>query len=323
MGHKNLITEQKIIDPLIILAVDDDPMTLISLSTTLSTENRIILTASDGEEALQIALKQQPHLIITDWRMPKLSGIELCKTLRKTKNTRHKYIIMLTSCETDDELIAAFDAGINDYIVKPFSPKVLLARVSSGERIIRYQQKIQAYATQLANANKKLQNIAMTDFLTGLPNRRNVLVRLKNLVAEVQRYGEPLSCIMVDIDHFKKINDTYGHDNGDIVLQKLGEILKEKARSYDMVSRWGGEEFLIICARSDNEDTFQLAERLRKAVAKTTIELQKEVTISLTISLGIASWSAEYQDAEQLLKEADNCLSQAKTNGRNRVEKRS
>jgi diguanylate cyclase len=128
---------------------------------------------------------------------------------------------------------------------------------------------------------------------------------------------------MVDIDHFKKINDTYGHDNGDVVLQKLGEILKEKARSYDMVSRWGGEEFLIICARSDNEDTFQLAERLRKAVAKTTIELQKEVTISLTISLGIASWSAEYQDAEQLLKEADNCLSQAKTNGRNRVEKRS
>ena len=322
MGHQNLITEQKTVDPLIILAVDDDPMTLISLSATLSAENRIILTASDGEEALQISQKQQPHLIITDWRMPKLSGIELCKTLRKAKTTRHKYIIMLTSCETDNELIAAFDAGINDYIVKPFSPKVLLARVSSGERLIRYQQKIRAYATQLANANKKLQNMAMTDFLTGLPNRRNALVRLKNLVAEVQRYGEPLSCIMIDIDHFKKINDTYGHENGDIVLQKLAEILEEKARSYDMVSRWGGEEFLIICARSDNEDTFQLAERLRKAVAKTTIKLQETVDTTLTISLGIASWSSEYQDAKQLLKEADNCLYLAKANGRNRVAKK-
>ena len=317
-----MITEQKTVDPLIILAVDDDPMTLISLSATLSAENRVIITASDGEEALQISLKQRPHLIITDWRMPKLNGIELCKTLRKTKATRHKYIIMLTSCETDNELITAFDAGINDYIVKPFSPKVLLARVSNGERLIRYQQKIRAYATQLANANKKLQNMAMTDFLTGLPNRRNALIRLKNLVAEVQRYGEPLSCIMIDIDHFKKINDTYGHDKGDVVLQKLAEILEEKARSYDMVSRWGGEEFLIICARSDNEDTFQLAERLRKAVAKTTIKLPETVDITLTISLGVASWSSDYQDAEQLLKKADNCLYQAKANSRNRVEKK-
>ncbi len=321
MGHQNFTVQEKNIDPLIILAVDDDPMTLISLATTLSAENRIILTASDGEEALQITLRQQPHLIITDWRMPKLSGIELCKTLRKTKTTRHKYIIMLTSCETDDELITAFDAGIDDYIVKPFSPKVLLARISSGERLVRYQQKIRVYATQLANANKKLQNMAMTDFLTGLPNRRNALIRLQNLVAEVKRYGEPLSCIMVDIDHFKKINDTYGHDNGDIVLQKLSEILEEKARSYDMVSRWGGEEFLIISARSDNEDTFQLAERLRKAVAKTTIKIQETVDITLTISLGVASWSSDYQDAEQLLKEADKCLYQAKANGRNRVEK--
>lgn len=310
-----------------VLAVDDEPVTLRCLEKMLSAEHRSLLLAKDGEEALKLALKHRPQVLITDWRMPGMSGIDLCKILRKTSVTQHIYIIILTINESEDELVQAFDAGADDYIIKPFTAKVLQARISSGERIIRSQRTIsndreviRRYATKLASTNRKLQNIAMTDFLTGLPNRRNALQRLKNLIAEVQRYGEPLSCLMIDIDHFKRINDTYGHDCGDSVLKQLTKLFEEKARSYDMVSRWGGEEFLVISARSSAADTCQLAERLRRTVENNKFRISKGQTTQLTISLGVASWCTEFNNAEELIKSADQALYQAKVNGRNRVE---
>ncbi|MGB3209155.1 MAG: diguanylate cyclase [Desulforhopalus sp.] len=313
--------------PLTFLAADDDPMTLIYLKKMLARENRTLLTAENGIQALEMAAEHRPHLLITDWRMPGMNGIDLCRTLRKKTATQHMYIIMLTCNETEDELVQAFDAGADDYIVKPFTPKVLQARISSGERLILHQQTIhrdretiQQYAARLATANQKLQNMAMTDFLTGLPNRRNALLRLKNLVAETRRYGEPLSCLMIDIDNFKNINDTYGHDCGDIVLKQLSKLLEEKARSYDIVSRWGGEEFLIICARSGPTDSSQLAERLRRTVEEHTVSLSDEVGTRVTISVGIATWSPDLQNEDELIKEADTLLYLAKKNGRNRVE---
>ena len=313
--------------PLTFLAADDDPMTLIYLKKMLAGENRVLFTAENGNQALKLALEHHPHVLITDWRMPGLNGIELCKILRKTKITQHIYIIMLTCNETEDELVQAFDAGADDYVVKPITPKVLQARISSGERLILFQQTIhrdhetiQRYATRLASANRKLQNMAMTDFLTGLTNRRHALLRLKSLVAEVKRYGEPLSCLMIDIDHFKKVNDSYGHDCGDIVLKQLSKLLEQKARSYDIVSRWGGEEFLIICARSGSADSLQLAERLRRTVEQYRISLLDAVEINVTISVGVATWSAELQNEDQLIKEADTRLYLAKKNGRNRTE---
>lgn len=319
-------TKEEKLDKLTILAVDDDPLTLLYLKKMLADDSRRILTASNGKKALELAFNHRPHLLITDWRMPKLNGIDLCRILRKTKKTQHVYIIMLTGCEADDELVEAFNAGADDYIVKPFTPKVLQARISSGERLIRYQQTIrrdrdiiEQYATELAAANRKLQNMAMTDFLTGLPNRRNALIRLKNLIAEMDRYEESLSCIMADIDHFKKINDTYGHDCGDMVLKKVASILEEKARSYDMVSRWGGEEFLIVCARSNRLESFQLAHRLRLAVEKHEFKFTEEHRGHVTISIGIATWSPDFINEDELIKEADNCLYLAKKHGRNRV----
>lgn len=313
--------------PLTFLIADDDPITLIFLKTMLAKKNRVLLTAENGNRALELALEHHPNILITDWRMPGMNGIDLCKILRKTKVTQHMYIIMLTGRETEDELVQAFEAGANDYVVKPFTPKVFQARISSGERLILQQQTIhrdretiQRYAARLATANRKLQNMAMTDFLTCLPNRRSALLRLKNLVAEVKRYGEPLSCLMIDIDHFKKINDTYGHDCGDTVLKQLSTLLEEKARSYDTVSRWGGEEFLIICARSGPNDSFQLAERLRKHVEQYRIYPSDGVEIKATISIGVATWSPAMQNEDELIKEADTCLYLAKKNGRNRVE---
>lgn len=313
--------------PIKVLAADDDPITLLCLEKMLSADHRIILLAKDGKEALELALEHRPQVLISDWRMPVLSGIDLCKILRKTSVTRHLYILMLTSNESEDELVQAFDAGADDYIIKPFTPKVLQARVASGERLIRSQQiisndreVIRCYAAKLATTNRKLQNMAMTDFLTGLPNRRSALQRLKNLVSEVQRYGEPLSCLMIDIDHFKQINDTYGHDCGDMVLRQITKLLEEKARSYDMVSRWGGEEFLVISARSSAIDTFQLAERLRRTVENHDISISQDLKIRLTVSIGVASWRPDLVNAGELIKIADQALYQAKAAGRNRIE---
>jgi diguanylate cyclase (GGDEF)-like protein len=180
---------------------------------------------------------------------------------------------------------------------------------------------IQKYAASLSLANRKLQTMAMTDTLTGLPNRRSALARLKDVIAESNRYSEKLSCIMIDIDHFKNINDTYGHDNGDIVLKEAARIFSRNARSYDMVSRMGGEEFLIISTRSDRSDSLQLAERLRAAVERHAILLHDGTTsATITISVGVATWIEQYTNGGDLIQAADNAMYRAKRNGRNRVE---
>lgn len=313
---------------MLVLAVDDDPLTLLNLSRILSNENRRIITAENGEDALRIALEERPEMVITDWRMPKVDGLELCKALRQETTTQHTYILMLTGIEADDELVQAFDAGADDYVVKPFTPKVLEARIRGGERLIRYQRKInsdreviQKYAARLGIANRKLHTMAMTDALTGLPNRRSAMLRLKDVVAESSRFGEKLSCIIIDVDHFKNVNDTYGHDNGDLVLMEVAKIFNRNARSYDMVSRMGGEEFLVISTRSDRSDALHLAERLRSAVEKTAMTLANGQTAHITISAGVASWCDEFEDGSDLIKAADNALYKAKRNGRNRVER--
>lgn len=321
-SHKTTDDKKK----LKILVADDDPMTLLNLKRLLQNGGKTVYTTENGQDALKLAFKNRPDMIITDWRMPKISGLELCKKLRESPITQHVYIMMLTGKESDDELVLALDAGADDFVVKPFTPRVLEARIQSGERIIRYQQKIhhdreviEEYAARLTSANQKLETMAMTDVLTGLPNRRSVLSRLKDVVAESQRHREPLSCIMIDIDHFKQVNDNFGHDIGDMVLQNIASTFSSTVRSYDMVSRIGGEEFLVICARSNLNESRQLAERLRLAVENLRVHIDG-ATIKTTISLGVAAWNETMLDGEVMTKAADRALYQAKGLGRNRVE---
>jgi len=223
--------------------------------------------------------------------------------------------------------VQAFNAGADDYVVKPFSPKVLEARIRSGERLVRYHRTvsrdreiIQQYASQLSAANSQLQVMVMTDSLTGLPNRRNAMLRIKDAVAEATRFKESLSCIMMDIDYFKRINDTYGHDVGDIVLCDVAKIFSENIRGYDMVSRMGGEEFLVISGRSNLSEARELAERLRQTVARHETITPNGQIVRCTISCGVATWQRRYRNDSELLKNADRALYQAKNNGRNRVE---
>ena len=313
-------------DPLKILVVDDDPMTLLGLKKMFESGGKMVYTAENGDDALSLALDTLPDMIITDWRMPRVSGIDLCKILRSTSITKHIYIIMLTGKESEEEHIQALDAGADDFVIKPFTPRVLAARANSGERIIRFQKKIsqdreliQKYAAKLAAANSKLETMAMTDALTGLPNRRSALNRLNEVVSEARRHNTPLSCIMIDIDHFKLINDNYGHTIGDRVLRKIADIFNTTARSYDMVSRIGGEEFLVICARSTLSDSKQLAERLRMAIHSMRLNFEDK-TIQASISLGVAAWNEHMTTGEDMTRAADRALYQAKQNGRDRVE---
>ena len=309
-----------------ILAVDDDPTTLQSLKTLLEKDATTILTAKCGDEALHLAIHYRPDLIITNWHMPDMSGIDLCRTLRKTEFAKHLYIIMLTATESDDELVQAFEAGADDYVGKPFTPKVLEARVRGGKRIVRYQEKmhqdrnvIQNYADKLTAVNKKFHTMAMTDPLTGLPNRRYAMERLQEMMAESTGFGSTLSCIMIDIDHFKQINDTYGHDCGDIVLKKISDIFKKKSRTSDMISRIGGEEFLVVSDRNSLHEAMVFAERLRQEIAEHEIVLIGR-TIRITISLGVAIMTPDMSEGNTLIMLADRALYSAKENGRNRVE---
>jgi diguanylate cyclase (GGDEF)-like protein len=258
--------------------------------------------------------------------MPEMDGIELCKILRKTEFAKHVYIIILTANEEDDKLVQAFDAGADDYVVKPFNPKILKARIRAGKRMAQYQEKmnqdqaiIQDYTHKLATINKKLHTMAMTDALTGLPNRRAAMERLEELQSECIRFKNILTCIMIDIDNFKQINDTYGHESGDLVLKKISNLFIMKSRGYDLVSRIGGEEFLIVSNRNTLHDATAFAERLRKEVVDHQMVV-KGNSFQITISLGVAAVGPKLPEIEALLQMADKALYKAKRGGRNRVE---
>jgi DNA-binding response OmpR family regulator/HD-like signal output (HDOD) protein len=208
-----------------ILAVDDEPVSLKLLEGHLRTAGHHVITARDGKDALGLTLEYNPHIVISDWMMPKMDGIELCKALRRARAGRSVYFLLVTGRGEEDRVVEAFESGIDDYVVKPFNPKILLARVRAGLRLVNMreqvdrEQKLQREQTAaLGVMARKLRDAASTDLLTGLPNRRYGMLRLDEEWEAWRRDGQPVSLVMLDIDNFKAINDTYGHDVGDLVL---------------------------------------------------------------------------------------------------------
>lgn len=181
------------------------------------------------------------------------------------------------------------------------------------------RQVIQNYTARLSNANQRLQTMAMTDALTGLPNRRYAMERIEDAIKEAKRHNEPLSCIMLDLDEFKGVNDRYGHHAGDRLLQEVANIFKCAARNYDTICRMGGEEFLIISSRNDAESTRLFAERLRNDIENNTMYLEN-ITITVTASFGVAQWDGQCTSGDKLIHNADQAMYRAKTSGKNRVE---
>jgi diguanylate cyclase (GGDEF)-like protein len=308
-----------------LLIVDDDKSVLMLLDKLLAHAGYTVFTAANGREALHTAMECRPHLIVADWLMPEMDGIEFCRALRNTKIGRGVYLVLLTGIEDETRLVEAFEAGVDDYVLKPINPKMLLARLRAGERVVNLQtevesdrEEIRRFAAELAMTNRRLQEAALLDPLTGIPNRRYAMDRIQQEWAAAERGARPLACMLIDVDHFKRINDTYGHDVGDLVLQRVADTLKHSARVQDVIARIGGEEFLAVCPDTDASAASQCAERLRQAVSAMRIGVGN-VTLQLTISVGVAAMDPGMTSPDSMIKASDQAVYAAKQAGRNRI----
>ena len=316
-----------------VLIVDDDPSALTLLSRYLTDAGHSVATAANGAEALRVLLAEGPPIVITDWAMPVMDGLELCRAIRTHEGIPFAYVIIVTAHETAaEQIIQAFEAGADDYLSKPFNRKELLARMRAGQRIIQLQQALQgrnrelhrvnaemAMAhSRLGEVNAKLSRMVMTDELTGLINRREALARLGTFWSSAVRHGTPLSCILLDVDHFKHCNDAYGHAVGDVVLREIARVMRSTSRQDESVCRIGGEEFLVVCPHASAEEAAVGAERLRRAIQDAVIQTH-DLDLRMTISLGVAEREAGMAGADDLLRAADHALYAAKRSGRNAV----
>jgi len=309
-----------------LLLVDDDAMMLTRLSKQLTEAGHRVEVCRNGESALQHVIEHKPQIVITDWHMKPMDGLALCKALRTSGFGKNLYLIMLTGTENEDALVEALDAGIDDYLTKSVSLRVLLARIRAGHRIVLLQQELekesrdtQRYTAELAAANRRLRIMANTDILTSLPNRRYALERLEQEWATAQRCKRPMSVLMLDLDHFKSVNDTFGHDVGDQVLSHTAKLMKEASRTNDIVCRLGGEEFLVIAPNTDGTTALLLAERIRSSIEKNQYEgLAQHQPI--TVSIGVAGSVDDKLGWNELMKLSDQALYSVKRSSRNGVQ---
>ena len=296
-----------------ILLAEDDRVTRRLLESQLKKWGYSVLLAENGLEAMEILNRPDgPRLALLDWMMPKLDGTEVCSRLRQSGREDYVYVLLLTSKSRREDVAAGLKAGADDYVVKPFDPVELKARLKVGERVVGFSQ-------GLLSANGMLRTLAMTDELTGLLNHGAILKRLHEEHSRHGRTGLPLGVIMADIDHFKAVNDTYGHEAGDRVLATVAGAIRAGCRPYDVLARFGGEEFVILLPATDLGHTATVAERIRALVeeARTPLEGQE---LGVTISLGVACLRSSRPIApEGLLRSADRALYKAKNAGRNRV----
>ncbi|MBL8859336.1 MAG: diguanylate cyclase [Planctomycetes bacterium] len=308
-----------------ILAVDDDPTSLRLLEATLKKSGNDVITASNGEQALKLALELSPQVVIADWMMPEMDGLELCKSLRRIDYGRNVFFLLLTGRTEEDRIVEAFDAGVDDYVVKPFNSRVLLARIKGGQRVVELQERVASdrkmimrQVAELGLMTRKLRTAALTDVLTELPNRRYAMKRLETDWDASGRTESPLSVVMLDIDHFKKVNDTYGHDIGDVVLKETARILRSSTRQGEEASRLGGEEFFVVCPNSTESQAAVCAERLRGAIERNVIKAGG-FEGNVTVSLGVAQRMPGMANFDALIKAADAAVYASKAAGRNRV----
>jgi two-component system cell cycle response regulator len=308
-----------------VLLVDDDPTTRAIMEAVLRDAlGHSVVCARTGSEALALAVEAQPQIVITDWLMPGLSGLELTRALRATEWGQTIYLIMLTSLDTEEEVSEAFEAGVDDFLTKPVNVRTLRARLRAAWHYVqlleaweRDRAQLKQFAAELAISNRRLEHAAMTDLLTGLPNRRAGMAALGKAWAAADRFQQPLSVLMLDIDHFKRVNDTHGHAVGDKVLTQVAQEIHRAARKNDSVCRMGGEEFLMICQNADIKAALLAAERLRRTIEAMKIETGG-AAIRSSVSIGVASLEPGMADSDALVNAADRALYRAKESGRNR-----
>lgn len=299
-----------------ILLVDDDRFMRTVLCQTLQDAGYCVSQAANGKEALELCSNSYFPIIMTDWVMPEMDGIDFCRAFREKPADSYTYLILLTSQEGKEKLIAGLEAGADEYLTKPVQDAELMVRLKTARRILDLESSLQ-------KSLEEIKQLSIHDSLTGTFNRGYLDQHLPNELRRADRYMRELSLIMMDLDHFKKINDTWGHQAGDAVLQHCAKILAGTVRrEIDWVARYGGEEFILVLPETDQTGCSVVAERLRSLLAATPCFFRSE-EIRVTASFGSVtrkpSSKTDGPDTEFILHRADQCLYQAKETGRNRI----
>jgi diguanylate cyclase (GGDEF)-like protein len=308
-----------------VLAITADPAVRRLIRSALDLQTVDLVFASGDDEALRVAVAAVPQLVIHDWPETAAEGLQICRTLRASAVFRAAQVIVLCGGADASAVVRALDAGADDCLSREVAPEVLAARLGVARRTIALhndtdhdREQLRRHATELGVANRRLQEIAMVDALTGLPNRRYADDHMDKEWAAAGATGEPLSCLMIDVDNFKAFNDTYGHDTGDAVLAHLASVLRANLRGHDTVCRVGGEEFMVVCRNATRESAQVCAERLRAMVQATPLVVDG-VRHAVTVSVGVAFADPVVPDPPALRTRADQALYCAKRQGRNRV----
>ena len=300
-------------EPLGVLIVEDDREIREMVSLMVKGMGYSVITASTGKEGLTRLREQLVDIVLLDLMMPEMDGFEFCRVVRADPAFRDLHIIITSARDTLEDKVKGLELGAADYLTKPFSLTELQARIKVGERIVRYQK-------ALKDQQDKLEHLAREDSLTGLANRRRFEERAQEELLRAQRYNHPLSVLMADLDHFKEINDTYGHPTGDIVLKEVARTLIEHCRTSDLCARYGGEEFAILLPETELKEARKVAERLCKKVQQLSFPNTPNA-VRITASFGVSCLDYKMlQSLDELLEQTDRALYVAKRNGRNRVE---
>ncbi len=308
-------------DKIRVLYVDDDERALRTVERGLRgyQSQWNLAFADSGMAALENLDDDHDYVLVTDWMMPGISGLDLCQRVREREAqglSGYTYILLLTGKQEITSIVEALEAGADDFLSKPYDQRELIARIRAGIRIVELQRR-------LRESNEQLSVLATTDGMTGLLNRRRGREVLDEQIMLLERGKQDLSVVLVDLDRFKAVNDTYGHEAGDVLIKTVATRLRDACRQYDSVVRWGGDEFIVVCPHTDDREVAILAERVRAMVAGEPVAVTDSATMDVTISVGTASAKrGSTVEAPAFLAEADAALYAAKNGGRNRVEGR-
>ena len=297
-----------------ILLVDDEPTQRLIMARLLKRAGYEVETAGNGREALAKVEAGDFQLMITDWEMPEMDGVTLCSAVRALQNKAYVYIILLTARDAIEHVVTGLQAGADDYLTKPVIEPELMARLNSGKRIVTLER-------SLRTANEENRRLSITDPLTGVYNRRYLMEQLPREIDRAARYGRQLAVVMCDVDHFKKINDTHGHQIGDEVLKWFVGNLSDTVRTSDWVARYGGEEFVVVLPETNVASSAVAAEHLRARVAAEPFN-DGSTSFLVTASFGVSGWKERVPSGstlDALMAKCDEGVYASKASGRNRV----
>jgi two-component system, cell cycle response regulator len=299
-----------------ILLAEDDPVTRMLMTRFLKKAGYEVDAVANGSEALDRMTRRYYPMLVTDWEMPEMDGVSLCKAVRNLQMDGYVYALLLTARDSKEHIIAGLEAGADDYLIKPVHEPELIARLNAGRRILNLEHSLRV-------ANQRNRILSITDALTGTYNRRYLMEQLPRELERCRRYGYPLSVLMCDIDHFKQINDASGHAAGDDVLQQFAARAQKSIRTNsDWIARYGGEEFLIVLPETGYEGAVSVAEKIRSVVASSPFATRMGEA-RVTASFGAASTGPNGPDislkVDALIRAADECLYRSKQEGRDRT----